>query len=296
MQKNRLTAVVGILILLMSSWAFSSPITKLTPRPPIYGIPAKTLPQGKWVFRGYWILPQFDKMYNSAKNEMVDIPSSLNFTSNSAILKIRYGLSNRLTAIVNLPYVSKQLEKPGLKKSGSGLGDVIGALLWKAHHNRQTRFLYSFLLFTKYPTGVADNLSAAELPLGTGSFDIGAAFLPEKEFGKWDLRWSAFYIARGNNKKDVNLGDALSFSSSAAYNFSKKFIAEGTLLYKRTGDNSKDGSPIAGSNAWLVQFIPGIQYRIAQTFLTQLAMPITLQSKRPFSDTYEPWIGLYYLF
>ncbi len=296
MQKHRWITVIGILILLTASLGVAVPLKKLTPRPPIYGIPAKTLPQGKWIFRGYWILPQFDKMYNSAKGEMVDIPSSMNFTSNSAILKIRYGLSNRLTAIVNLPYVSKQLEKPGLTKSGSGLGDVIGALLWKAHHNSQTRFLYSFLLFTKYPTGVSDNLSAGDLPLGTGSFDIGAAFLPEKEFGKWDMRLSAFYILRGENKEHVDLGNALSFSSSAAYNFSKKFIAEGTLLYKHTGDNSKNGNRIKDSDAWLAQFIPGIQYRIARTFLTQLAMPITLQSKLPFSDTYEPWIGLYYLF
>jgi len=295
-QKNRWIKVVGVLLLLNVSWGFSAPLKKLTPRPPIYGIPAKTLPQGKWIFRGYWILPQFDKMYNSEKGAMVNIPSSLNFTSNTAILKIRYGLTNRLTAIFNLPYINKRLEKPGIVKTSAGPGDVIGALLWNAHHNKKTRFLYSFLLFTKYPTGVANNLTATQLPLGSGSFDVGAAFLPEKEFGKWDMRWSAFYILRGKNKQDINLGDALSFSWSAAYNFSKKFIAEGTLLYKQTGDNSKNGNSIADSNTWLLQFIPGIQYRIARTFLTQLAMPITLQSKRPFSDTYEPWIGLYYLF
>lgn len=270
---------------------------KLTPRPPIYGIPAKTLPRGHWVFRGYTILPQYDKMWNAQQNKMVKIPSGTELNGTIVIPKIRYGITNRLTAIANIPYVHKKFQKgSAIKKSRDSFGDVVGALLYKFYHNPRQRFLVSALLFTKYPTGKSTGLAPDEMPLGTGSFDVGFALLPEKEFGKWDLRWSAFYIRRGKNKQDVNLGDALSFSWSAACNFNKKFIAEGTLLYKRTGDNSTDGNPIADSNAWLLQIIPGIQYRIARTFLTQLAMPITLQSKRPFSDTYEPWIGLYYLF
>jgi len=296
MYKNKWIKIVGLLLLLTASRGFSAPVKKITPRPPIYGIPAKTLPQGKWIFRGYTILPQFNKMYNAGKDEMVDIPAGMKMSAATVVGKFRYGITNRLTAIVNVPYVQKEFTKPGLKKSSAGLGDVIGALLWNAHHNKKTRFLYSFLLFTKYPTGVANNLTATQLPLGTGSFDVGAAFLPEKEFGKWDLRWSAFYILRGKNKQDINLGDALSFSWSAAYNFSRNLIAEGTLLYKRTGDNSKNGKEISNSGTHVFQWIPGIQYRIQRTFLVQLAMPITLQSKRPFSDTFEPWIGWYSLF
>ena len=269
---------------------------KLTPRPPIYGIPAKTLPQGKWIFRGYVILPQFDKMYNAGKGEMVDIPTGMKMSATTVVAKFRYGVTNRLTAIVNIPYIHKEFTKPGITKSSTGAGDVIGALLYKLIHNRRQKFLFSALLFTKYPTGQSANLGPTEMPLGTGSFDIGAAVLPEKEIGKWDLRWSAFYIHRGKNKSEVDLGDALSFSWSSAYNFSRNLIAEGTLLYKMTGNNSKGGKEIANSGTHVFQVIPGVQYRIRRTLLLQVAMPITLSSQRPFSDTLEPWLGWYYLF
>ena len=288
--------LVALSIFFLNSHSFGLTKKQLTPRPPIYGIPAKTLPQGKWIFRGYWILPQYDKMYSAEKGEMVNIPEGIKFSSNSVILKVRYGLTNRLTAIVNLPYVYKKMEKPGITKNNSGIGDLIGALLWKAHYNPHKRFLYSFLLFTKYPTGTSSNLSQTELPLGSGSFDIGAAFLPEKEFGKWDMRWSAFYVLRGKNKEQVDLGNVTSFSWSTAYNFSRNFIAEGTFLYKMIGNNSKNGKTIENTNAHLIQAIPGIQYRINHTFLIQLAMPVTLSSRLTFSDTFEPWIGWYYLF
>jgi len=284
--------LVALSIFFFNAHSFASTKKQLTPRPPIYGIPAKTLPEGKWIFRGYWILPQYDKMYSAEKEEMVEIPRGVKFSSNSIILKVRYGLTNRLTVIVNLPYVCKKMEKPGIIKNNSGIGDVIGALLWKVHQNLQKRFLYSFLLFTKYPTGAASNLSQTELPLGSGSFDIGAAFLPEKEFGKWDMRWSAFYVFRGKNKEQVDLGNVTSFSWSTAYNFSRNFIAEETFLYRRTGNNAKDDD----SDTKLFQLIPGFQYRIQRTFLVQIAMPLTVYSKRPFSDSLEPWVGLFYLF
>ena len=269
---------------------------KLMPRPPIYGIPAKTLPQGKWIFRGYFILPQFDKMYNANQGKMVDIPTGMKLSVRTVVGKFRYGVTNRLTAIVNIPYVHKEFTKGTVQKSSTGPGDVIGALLYKMIHNRQQKFLFSALLFTKYPTGQSADLSPTEMPLGTGSFDIGVAALPEKEIGKWDLRGSAFYIHRGKNKSDVDLGDAMSLSWSSAYNFNRNLIAEATWLYKQTANNSKNGKEIADSNTRLFQFIPGFQYRVRRTFLLQLAMPITLSSQRPFSDTFEPWLGWYILF
>ena len=206
----------------------------LTPRPPLYGIPAKTLPQGHWVFCGYAVFPHVTRMFNPRSATMTALPGGTSFTSDSYILKIRYGLLNRLTAIVNVPYVHKRFTTPKITKKSDGLGDVIGALLYKFYVNKAHRFLLSGLLFSKSPTGLADDghLSRTEMPLGTGSFDAGLALMPEWEFAKWDMRWSAFFIERGKNKKGTNLGDAALFSWSTAYNFSRRFIAEGTFLYK----------------------------------------------------------------
>lgn len=277
-----------LLITLLFSFT-SAQSMKLTPRPPIYGIPAKTLPQGRWIFRGYAVFPHFTQKLNS-KGQMIDLPDGTDFTSNSYTLKIRYGILNRLTAIVNIPYVHKKLSSPKGNKSGDGLGDVVGALLYKFYHNKVHRFLISGLLFTKSPTGKADKLKETELALGTGSFDAGLAVLPEWEFGKWDMRWSAFYIRRGKNKQNIDLGDVASFSWSAAYNFSRNFIAEGTLLYKTIAKD--DANP----QYHLFQFIPGIQYRLKRTFLVQFVFPLTIDAKMKFAANYENWFGLYYLF
>ncbi len=267
-----------------------------TPRPPIFGIPAKTLPKGFWIIRGYWIHPFFDQKLDTGSGEMIPMPDNMNFSSNTVIAKVRYGIIPKLTAILNIPFVSKEMTTPDVTKTGAGLGDVVGALLWKFHHNQEQKFLTSLLLYTKSPVGKSHNLATDELPLGTGSFDAGLAVLPEKEFGKWDMRWSAFYIMRSKNKEGINLGDIMQFSWTTAYNASKRFIGEASLVYKKGWENIKEGSAIPESDFHQFQVIPGAQYRLAQTFLVQLAVPVTLTSKMTFDSTIGTWVGLYYLF
>ena len=287
MRMPRFLLAIAMLIFVLNIRFVSA--QKLTPRPPIYGIPAKTLPQGHWIFRGYAVFPHFTQQLDKNTDKMVDFPEGTNFTADSYTLKIRYGILNRLTVIVNIPYLHKHMTTPKIEKTGDGLGDVIGALLYKFYVNKPHRFLLSGLLFTKSPTGKADHLSATQLALGTGSFDAGLALMPEWEFGKWDLRWSAFYIRRGENKQNVDLGDVTSLSWSTAYNFSRDFIAETTLLYKTIAKD--DANP----QYHLFQFIPGVQYRLARTFLIQLVAPVTLSAKLKFVSEYETWLGLYYM-
>jgi len=269
---------------------------KPTPRPPIYGIPAKTLPQGRWIFRGYWIHPFYDQTLSNETGGMINMPENMRFTTDIGVLKIRYGITPRLTGIVNLPYASKDLVTPKITKTGNGLGDMVDAVLWKLHQNKEKKFITSLLFYAKVPVGKSTGLGPDDLPLGTGSFDVGLALLPEKEFGKWDMRWSAFYILRNRNKSGINLGDVTQFAWSTAYNFNKTFITEVSLVYKHSGDNKKKGSLMAGTGTHQLQFIPGAEVRLAQTFLVQLAVPVTLDSKMSFDSTVGTWLGLYYLF
>ncbi len=290
MRKILFIFLIGVLTL--SVFAQKKP----TPRPPLFGIPAKTLPQGHWIFRGYWINNSYTQKWDAANGSMETVPGNTSYSTNVVWGKIRYGLTNNLTLILNVPYVNKKMSVNGTEKTGSGLGDVIGAALYKFYNNREQRFLVSALAFTKYATGKYKDLSKTDLPLGTGSFDYGFSLLPEKEFGKWDMRWSAFYLFRGKNSEtNVDLGDALDLSWSTDYNFSKNLIFEGTLNYKKTFENKKDGKNIADSDTHIFQFIPGLQYRIARTFLIQLVAPVNISQKRTFGDTYETWFGLYYM-
>jgi len=186
-----LALIISVNIISLNSATFAQ---HLTPRPPLFGIPAKTLPQNHWVFRSYWIYNDYNSMWSSTDNSMTNVPGGLNFNTNFLWGKIRYGITNNLTAIVNIPYVHKSFTNNGISKTGSGLGDIIGALLYKFHNDKPNRFLISGLLFTKSPTGKYSGLGKNELATGTGSFDYGIAILPEKELGKWDIRLSAFYL------------------------------------------------------------------------------------------------------
>ncbi len=268
---------------------------KLMPRPPIYGIPAKTLPKGKIIYRSYFTFSDYTMMYNAVKKQMIDLPQGMSFQAFSYTPKLRYGLTNNLTVIANFPLYYKNLQSNSGTKSGVGLGDIQTALLYKFYHNKQKKFLVSGLLYSKLPTGKSTNLSTSELPLGTGSFDAGIALMPEKEIGKFDIRLSAFYIYRSKNKSGVDLGDVQMYSFSTAYNFSKKFIAEGTVLYKSIADNSKNGTAITDSYVKISQVILGAQYRLATRFLVQAAVPVTLYAKAPFKSNYDVWLGIYYL-
>ena len=268
---------------------------KLMPRPPIYGIPAKTLPKGKTIYRSYFTFSDYTMMYNTEKKQMIDLPQGMSFQAFSYTPKLRYGLTNNLTLIANFPLYYKTLQSYSGDKTGYGLGDIQTALLYKFYHNKQKKFLVSGLLYSKLPTGKSTNLGMAELPLGTGSFDAGVALMPEKEIGKFDIRLSAFYIYRSKNKTGVDLGDVQMYSFSTAYNFSKKLIAEGTILYKSIANNSKNGTTITNSYVKISQVILGAQYRLATRFLVQAAVPVTLYAKAPFSSDYDVWLGIYYL-
>ena len=285
-----------VLTILLAGTGLWAQKQKPMPRPPIYGIPAKTLPKGLWIIRGYWIHPFYNKKLDSNTGEMIPMPDNMSFSSNTVIAKVRYGFNSKLTGILNVPLVDNRMTTPDIVKTGTGIGDIVGALLWKFHQNKDKKFITSLLLYTKSPVGKSSGLSADQLPLGTGSFDAGLALLPEKEFGKWDMRWSAFYVLRGKNSSDVNLGDVMQFSWSTAYNASQRFIGEGSLVYKQSWENRKDGTVLQGSDIHQFQVIPGAQYRIARTFLVQVALPVTLSAKTPFGNTVGTWLGLYYLF
>jgi len=294
-----LLAIGLIFVLLENNIAFSqnnnSKTKKLMPRPPIFGIPAKTLPQGRFIYRSYFTYSDYTQMYNSKQNQMINLPLGMSFQSYSYTPKLRYGLTNNITLIANFPFYYKHLEKGNNTKEGIGIGDAIFAGLYRFYFNKKNHFLLSGLLFSKFPTGKSTNLETNELPLGTGSIDGGLAFLPEKEFGKLDIRLSAFYIFRSENKENVNLGNVQSYSISAAYNFTENFVVESTLLYKSIANNKIDGKEINNSDANLSQLILGTQYRLAPTFLLQLAAPINLSAKMPFKSDYDLWFGIYYL-
>ena len=268
---------------------------KLMPKPPIYGIPAKTLPQGKFIYRSFVTYSNYVSMYNSTKNQMIDLPEGMSFNSFSYTPKLRYGITNKLTLIANFPLYYKTLDNNGAVKYAKGLGDVKLALLYRFYFNKSKKFLISGLLFSKYPTGKYMNLSTEQMPLGTGSYDGGLALMPEKEWGKWDLRLSAFYIYRSKNKLNVDLGDVQSYSFSSAYDFSKNFIAEATVLYKSAFNNEKNGVILPHTYTNMTQMIIGAQYRLARTFLLQAAVPITISAKTPFASKYDIWLGIYYL-
>jgi len=275
-------------VLLAMSALISAAPAKLTPRPPIYGIPAKTLPKKRLIIRGYFIYPDFAFRYNPSTDKMEKLPEGTELKAEIFVLKLRYGITNRITAIANFPIISKSFTTANFTKSSNGLGDCVGALLFKVHHNKKQRFLTSFLLWSKFPTARTNNLSPQELPLGTGSYDYGFAVLPEKELGKWDLRWSIFYKVKGKDYQGENLPDEISVSWSGAYNLSYRTIPEVSLVYNRTLNSS-------GPSYYYLKAVAGVQFRLKRTFLLQAVFLKNITAKLPFADNYAIWLGFFKL-
>lgn len=270
-------------------------VKKLMPRPPLYGIPTKTLPKGKIIYRSYFTFTDFSSMYSPEKAEMIRLPEDMAFQTYSYTPKLRYGITNKLTFIANFPFFYKNLKNAGNVKTGLGLGDIVAATLYNFYHNKKKKFFLSGLLYAKLPTGKSSNLNTNELPLGTGSFDAGVALLSEKEIKNFDMRLNAFYIYRGQNKEGINLGDSQMLIFSTSYNFSKKIIAEGSILYKQSLNSLKDKQVLPDTYIHLSQLIIGAQYRLAPGILIQAAVPVTLFAKTPFSSNYDAWLGFFIL-
>ncbi|MCD6333625.1 MAG: transporter [Bacteroidales bacterium] len=253
------------------------------------------MPKGKLIYRSYFTFSDYTRMINPEKTAMTSLPKGLNFRSYSYTPKLRYGLTKRITLIANFPLYFKQMKNNGNTKTGIGPGDAVLALLYRFHYNKPGKFLISGLLFTKYPTGKSSHLAKEDLPLGSGTYDAGLALMPEKEFGKLDVRASVLYIFRSRNAQNSDLGNVQLFSLSTAFNFSKNFITEATILYKSSANNKTDGEIVPGSNTFMTQFIIGAQYRLAPTLLIQAAVPVTLTAKVPFQSWYDIWLGVFYL-
>ncbi len=268
---------------------------ELTPHPPLFGFPSKPMPVGHWVVRGYWMYNNYDLKYNNAEQSMSAIPENFSYSTNVVWGKVRYGISKRITAVVNLPYINKTMKNGNVSKTGNGLGDIITALRYNLYANKKSKFWFTTLLYAKFATGKSTDLTATELPTGTGSFDYGLIFIPEKSFGNLDMRFSAAYFVRGKNNADVDLGDLLWFSLMSDYNLSNRIIVEASLNYKRTFLNNKNGVNIENSDTYLFQILPGIEYRFGHRFYIQGVVPINLSQKRPFGNRYETWLGLYYM-
>jgi len=281
-----------LLFLVIASSVFAK---NYFPKPPLFGIPSKTLPAHHWIFRGYEIYDNYTLKWDKHEKKMIALPDSISFFSYEFLAKLRYGITDKLTAIVNIPYFYKKKETGSQKQIASDFGDVVGAFLYRVFQSKNRKNIISVLLFSKYPTGKFSSLSENELPTGSGSYDFGFSLLPEKIYGKWDFRSSAFYLLRGENSKNVNLGDLLKFSISSAYNFNRKFIGEFSLNYQNTFLNTKSNQKIDDSETELLQVVPAIQYRHANRFLLQAVTPLNVMQKRSLGTRYEFWLGLYYL-
>jgi hypothetical protein len=291
---NKLLTVFFVSLLLIG---FNTRVNaqELTPHPPLFGFPAKPMPVGHWVVRGYWMYNDYNLKYNNSENKMTDIPENFSYSTNVVWGKVRYGISKKMTAVVNVPYLNKTIKSGTISKTGNGLGDIITALRYNIYANKKARFWFTTLLYAKFATGKTINLKSDELPTGTGSFDYGLIFIPEKSFGDLEMRFSASYFLRGKNSSNVDLGDLLWLSLMSDYYLSDRIIIEGSINYKRTFLNSKNGMNMENSDTYLLQILPGIEYRIGHRFYLQGVAPINIIQKRPFGNKYETWFGLYYM-
>jgi len=153
---------------------------------------------------------------------------------NSYSLSLSYGISDKLTLNMNLPYSSRkniragELHNDGFDPVGEvhnhgnsdGLGDLAAILQYKIYDVDKTKV--ALLAGIKAPTGktdVADGTEVLEADLqpGTGSWDYFAGVALTHEFEHFSFHTSALYKYNTEGVNESRLGDIFTYNAAISF-------------------------------------------------------------------------------
>lgn len=158
---------------------------------------------------------------------------SIDATDNYS-LSLSYGLSDRLTLNINLPYVIRwniragELHDEGMGLAGEvhahgdigGLGDLSILVQYKVYDNSHTKV--ALLGGLKLPTGKSDlkegdEAIEADLQPGSGSWDYFAGVALTHEFEDFSFHASTLYKYNTEGVEESRLGDIFTYNAAIAF-------------------------------------------------------------------------------
>ena len=155
-------------------------------------------------------------------------------TIDSHALSLSYGINDKLSINLQLPYITRTNIRAGEEDAGSfevhphqdaaGMGDLSALLQYKVYDKT---FKVAILGGVKAPTGKKDIVEAgetleADLQPGSGSWDLFAGSAFTKDYDTFSVHSNILYKYNTKGVAESQLGDILTYNVALSYNLTKK--------------------------------------------------------------------------
>ena len=234
----------------------------------------------------WWIVS--DQHFNDQGNIQDNF---LDFGYYSTSLYAEYGLTSRLTGIINFPFIIYAYSIPPStigKQSLWASGDIDIALKWALTYQKPVAI--SMTLFTGIPTGKDRNNGISGLQTGDGEWNQG--FLFDAGLGYTIGKSSAWTNVHGGyNRRSESFADELIYGIESGINFSNNKI---TVLARIAGisalgesENALNINPqsLFSNFREYLSFSPEVTYHINESWGITAGMGTAFSGRNIFANT-----------
>lgn len=190
----------------------------------------------------------------------------------------RHGLTDRLEAMVQVPFFGLRFDDLADDRRSGGIGDVRAGLRYNLVRDSPVATVG---VAVKTPTG--DFVNDAEVvPVGEGQWDLDVAgevahsFWPRPFYvnGRFGYRFRS-----PNEESGIDFGDELFWLVEAGYTVNTRF---GLKLLSRGlhgAEGTSFGLAIATLKREAVYVVPGLVFRASPTWIVELSVPFTVSGR-----------------
>jgi hypothetical protein len=220
-----------------------------------------------------------------------------------ASMGLRYGITDRLEAEVNVPYLYRvdvseitETDDPSRDRTADwGLGDVNVGLF--AHLLDETRRRPDVILNLRAKTRTGRDpfeIDTDEIATGTGTWGASAGLTFVKTLDPAVMFFSSTYFVgfeREIDQGDFDPGDTFEYSLGLAFSLNERIAMTTSLLHRITSRSKLDGDKILRSDANAASVFLGGSYRINQwtSFNVSLGIGVTEDAPDFLIEVRMPW-------
>jgi len=221
-------------------------------------------------------------------------PADSSATEDRTTISFDHGLSSRLTFTALLPYVQKQSESGGIRRSAEGVGDLAILFKYLIAHDYWARSGWHLAAAAGFeaPTGETDvrdggSLLSPGMQPGSGSWDPFVSLSANLELNRWRFDLITLYKDNREGDQQFESGDQVAVDLVGAYRFlhaqypGPSANVKLGLLYRDQGQSTQFDLPVANSgyDRWLG--------KVALAWHPQPQWDISLSVDVPLSESYD---------
>ncbi len=277
-------------------------LTRPAQATPYFTQEPRTLPEGKWRIGEHLLFSHCDEsLVDGEETPLLAGAEGSSFIANT---RVRYGLRDRITLLLEVPYVERRLvARNGSEIVNRGFGDLFFVAKYKFHDNRETKTRGAVAVGTKLSTGESRGLPP-ELALGTGQTNTQFALLAEKEAGANAWYASMIYGATGERSDThTDPGEIFALNGAVEHTLGKgPYNLVGEINYFHQGRSAVNGVTVAASGSSTLNVAVGAQYSPPMKqgrkrgIETELQIPVRTSGFMRALPDYVYYLGAYMVF